>query len=116
MGIINKANGLAHIQCFSDLFVMPGTNSSQFYGNDGYEANYVTIETDKVFNFRGYRADTEIESISVTRTNGTFYYVLEEAKKISDLQGKAWILPELKINGSNLVEEGCEWIKATREE
>jgi len=116
MGIINKANGLAHIQCFSELFVMPGTNSSQFYGNDGYQANYVTIETDKVFNFRGYRADTEIESISITRTNGTFYYNLEGEKKISDLQGKAWILPELKINGSNDVEEGCQWIKATTEE
>jgi len=115
MGIISKTNDLALIQCFSNLFVMPGTNSSQFSGNDGYQANYVTIENDKVFNFRGYRSDSEIKSISVKRTNGTFYYNLDE-KKISDLQGKAWILPELKINGSNDVEEGCQWIKATTEE
>ena len=117
MGIINKANSLPHNQCFSDLYVVPLTNSSQISGNDnGSLANYVTIETDKVFNFRGNKPETEIEWISVNKTNGTFYYKLSEAKTISDLQGKAWYLPELKVNGSNGIEEGCPWKRLMNEE
>ena len=97
------------------MYVLPSA-TFQISGQDAYDATAVTIGTDKVFNFRGNSSDTEIEWVSVTRTNGTFYYKLSEGKTISDLRGKAWLLPELKINGSNGIEEDCPWKKSMNEE
>ena len=112
MKLLNSS-GFAIDQCYTSLYMMLAADS-QVSGTTTDGAQAVTIGTDKVFTFAaiGKNSSSAAQWISVTKTNGTFYYELSEAKTMSDLAGKAWTLPELTINDSNEIEGSTGWSKS----
>lgn len=108
---LHNASGFAIDQCYIGLRMYFMATVQITGKNTVGEASAVTVGTDEVFNFRGGNSSKAAKWISLTKTNGTYYYKLDAEKTMSDLAGKAWILPELKINGSDQIEAGCEWTK-----
>lgn len=87
------------------------TGSPSVSGTTTEEAYGVTINNDEVFNFIGRSTSNIARWISLTSSRGTYYYRLDSDKTISELGNKAWVLPELNINGSNQIVSGCKWSK-----
>lgn len=108
---LHNSSQFAIDQCYTSLYMMLSA-SVQVSGTSTGEAQAVTIGTDKVFTFRSGNSSSAAQWISVTKTNGTFYYKLSETKTMSDLAGKAWTLPELTINDSNGIEGSTGWSKS----
>ena len=108
---LHNSSGFAIDQCYTSLYMMFAA-TVQVYGTTTEGAQAVTIGTDKVFTFRGGNSSTAAQWISVTKTNGTFYYKLSETKTMSDLANKAWTLPKLTINDSNEIEGSTGWSKS----
>ena len=108
---LHNSSGFAIDQCLRSVYMMLMADS-QVYGTTTEGAQAVTIGTDKVFTFGGGNSSTAAQWISVTKTDGTFYYKLSETKTMSDLANKAWTLPKLTINGSNEIEDSEGWSKS----
>lgn len=100
-------------QCYTHLYMLL-SGVVQISGTSIVEAKAVTIGTDKVFTFAGIgkNSSSAAQWISVTKTNGTFYYKLSETKAMSFLADKAWTLPGLTINDSNGIVGSTGWSKS----
>ena len=110
---LHNSSRFAIDQCYTSMYMMLAA-TVQVSGNTTEGAQAVTIGTDKVFTFAGIgkNSSSAAQWISVTKTNGTFYYKLSETKAMSVLAGKAWTLPKLTINDSNEIEGSTGWSKS----